>query len=73
MESNINKNTMITKLAFAMELYWLNQLKKQKLVSLDEYYKLKNDINNKYKQLKQLNKNNLKNISHSLIKVKYTN
>ena len=50
MESNINKNTMITKLAFAMELYWLNQLKKQNLVSLDEYYKLKNDINNKYKK-----------------------
>ena len=50
MESNINKNTMITKLAYAMELYWLNQLKKQNLVSLDEYYKLKNDINNKYKK-----------------------
>jgi len=50
MESNINKNTMITNLAFAMELYWLNQLKKQNLVSLDEYYKLKNDINNKYKK-----------------------
>ena len=46
MTSN-QKNNLVSQLELAMELYWLNQAKKQNLLTIEEYFKLKNDLLNK--------------------------
>ena len=45
--SSINQE----RLAFAMELYWLNNLKKNNILDDDEYYKIKADIYKKYRKV----------------------
>lgn len=50
METNYDKTKLMTNLAYAMELYWLKQLKKNNIVTLDEYYKIKDQIDKDYKK-----------------------
>ena len=47
METNTNKNIVINQLTIALELYWLNQLKKKELINDEEYFKMKSEILNK--------------------------
>ena len=39
-----SKKKIIKNLTLAMELYWLNQLKKNSLIDNDEYLKLRTEI-----------------------------
>ena len=44
---SISHNTI----AYGLELYWINQLKKNNLVSEEEYMLIKADIHKKYKKV----------------------